>query len=145
MAFDGLGQPKAKILEVMAVVCAGEKITLAEMKSKSRKREFAYPRQLAMYLCRQLTGRSYPAIGQHMGDRDHTTVLHGYRKVRTLVQCNPVLERKLDEYCRQVAVLVNERIVALGGCSSEWSPPSPMANTEMLRPTSIVVTMGMAA
>lgn len=145
MAFDGLGQPKAKILEVMAVVCAGEKITLAEMKSKSRKREFAYPRQLAMYLSRQLTGRSYPAIAQLMGDRDHTTILYGYRKITTQAQCSPPLAQKLDEYRRQIAVLVNERIAALGGCSSEWSPPSPMANTEMLRPTNIVVTMGMAA
>jgi hypothetical protein len=144
VAFDGLGQHKAKILEVMAVVCKGEGITLAEMKSKLRHRPFAIPRQYAMYLCRELTGRSYPAIGQLMGDRDHTTILFGYRKVRALEQCNPVLARKLDEYRRQIAALVTERVAALG-CSSEWAPPPPMPTMSMLKPTVTTVTMGLAA
>ena len=144
MAF-GLGKQTARIAEVMSVVCEGERVTVDDLKSASRKVALVYPRQIAIRLCRELTGHSYPSIGHHFGGRDHTTALHAYRKIVSLEACNPPLAQKLDEYRAKIKALVNARLVALGGCSSEWSPPPPMAHTEMLRPTSIVVTMGMAA
>lgn len=52
-----------------------------ELKSQRRTRNVAYPRQLAMYLCRKLTDTSLPKIGEEFGGRDHTTVIHAYEKI----------------------------------------------------------------
>ena len=57
---------------------------LAEMFSPRRARSVARPRQIAMYLCKQLTSRSLPEIGRKFGNRDHTTVMHAVRKVDEL-------------------------------------------------------------
>lgn len=51
------------------------------LSSPSRRRDVVYARQIAMYLCRELTARSLPAIGREFGGRDHTTVLHAHRKI----------------------------------------------------------------
>jgi len=63
-------------------------VTKAELESPCRKRQYALPRQYAMYLSRQLTKCSYPQIGRLFGDRDHTTVLFAYRKIAALVASN---------------------------------------------------------
>ena len=60
------------------------KIKVAEMYSKKRSRNFARPRQMAMALAKELTPLSLPDIGEAFGGRDHTTVLHGYRKIAEL-------------------------------------------------------------
>nr|WP_305728555.1 chromosomal replication initiator protein DnaA [Kocuria sp. SM24M-10] len=60
-------------------------ITLEELKSKSRTRTLVTARQIAMYLLRELTDMSLPKIGQELGGRDHTTVMHADRKIRTLM------------------------------------------------------------
>lgn len=57
------------------------RVRLSDMSSKSRSRSIARPRQVAMALCKELTGKSFPEIGHAFGGRDHTTVLHACRKV----------------------------------------------------------------
>ena len=59
-------------------------IRLSELVGPKRLRIFARPRQVAMYLCKQLTSRSLPEIGRHFGKRDHTTVMHGVRRIEEL-------------------------------------------------------------
>ena len=78
---DGLGttQPKSPGLRIQLEFCERAGITLAEMKSESRKRRFAQPRQAAMVEIRRQLGYSYPQIGR-MFNKDHTTVLHACRK-----------------------------------------------------------------
>jgi chromosomal replication initiator protein len=56
-------------------------LTVDDLKGHSRARKVALPRQLAMYLCRELTGASLPRIGEEFGSRDHTTVLHACEKI----------------------------------------------------------------
>lgn len=56
----------------------------SEMLSACRSREFARPRQMAMYLSKQLTARSLPDIGRRFGGRDHTTVIHAIRQIERL-------------------------------------------------------------
>lgn len=63
-------------------------ITVEEMDSKSRKKNISQPRQVAMYLIRELTDLSLPKIGEAFGGRDHTTVLHGYLKVKEEMENN---------------------------------------------------------
>ncbi|MDF1805717.1 helix-turn-helix domain-containing protein, partial [Hyphomonas sp.] len=56
-------------------------VSKADMESPSKARAVVYPRQIAMYLCRELTGKSFPQIGYSFGKRDHTTILYAHRKV----------------------------------------------------------------
>ncbi|MEM7604608.1 MAG: chromosomal replication initiator protein DnaA [Myxococcota bacterium] len=61
-------------------------IRLTDLKSKRRHRAVAYPRQIAMYLCRQRLGTSYPELGQRFGGKDHTTVISSVRKISGLLE-----------------------------------------------------------
>ncbi len=63
-----------------------------DFKSKRRTRDIAFPRQLAMYLCRELTDLSLPKIGEEFGGRDHTTVIHAHEKISTDSKKDPQLE-----------------------------------------------------
>ncbi len=63
-------------------------IKLADLLSKNRSRSFARPRQLAMLLAKELTAKSLPEIGDAFGGRDHTTVLHACRKMKSLIKEN---------------------------------------------------------
>lgn len=54
----------------------------SDMTAKRRSKNVVYPRHLAMYLCREMTGLSYPEIGEQFGGRDHTTILHAYQKIK---------------------------------------------------------------
>jgi chromosomal replication initiator protein len=81
LTFERVCIPVATIQER---VSSHFKIPLREMKSKRRAREVARPRQVAMYLSRQLTSQSLPEIGRRFGGRDHTTVLHGVRQIEKL-------------------------------------------------------------
>lgn len=69
------------------------KIKVADMFSKKRTRNLARPRQMAMYLARELTDLSFPEIGQSFGGRDHTTVLHACAKIEELKASDQVLRR----------------------------------------------------
>jgi chromosomal replication initiator protein len=69
------------------------KIKVADMFSKKRTRNLARPRQMAMYLARELTDLSFPEIGQAFGGRDHTTVLHACNKIEELKASDQVLRR----------------------------------------------------
>jgi chromosomal replication initiator protein len=75
---------RVSIDEIQKRVAEHYNIRLAEMHSARRAREVARPRQVAMYLCKQLTPRSLPEIGKKFGKRDHTTVIHAIRRIEEL-------------------------------------------------------------
>ncbi|WP_154222985.1 chromosomal replication initiator protein DnaA [Marinicella rhabdoformis] len=64
-------------------------IKLSELLGKSRKRSIVRPRQMAMFLSKDMTDKSYPEIGELFGGRDHTTVLHAYRKMEQILIDSP--------------------------------------------------------
>jgi chromosomal replication initiator protein len=66
-------------------------LKVQELKSPSRRRTVVAARDVAMYLARQLTGRSFEEIGQFFGGRDHTTVLHGCRKTQRMLESDPAV------------------------------------------------------
>ena len=78
------------------------KIKIEDFNSKKRTRAIAYPRQIAMYLTRELTDLSLPKIGDEFGGRDHTTVIHAYDKVSGDLKDNPELKRKIDDIIKQL-------------------------------------------
>lgn len=69
------------IESIQKVVADYYKISLVDMYSKKRPKNIAFPRQIAMYLVKELTQKSLPEIGASFGGRDHTTVLHAVRKI----------------------------------------------------------------
>ena len=75
---------KVTVEEIQRKVSDHYNIRLSDMLGPKRLRSFARPRQIAMYLCKQLTTRSLPEIGRRFGGRDHTTVMHGVRRVEDL-------------------------------------------------------------
>ena len=75
---------RVTIEEIQKGVAAHFNIRLSDMHSARRARSVARPRQVAMYLAKQLTSRSLPEIGRKFGGRDHTTVMHAVRKVDEL-------------------------------------------------------------
>lgn len=84
-----------KIDTIKDVTARAYGVTKAELESACRKRQYALPRQYAMYLSRQLTKCSYPQIGRMFGDRDHTTVLFAYRKIAAMIASNDVAAEEL--------------------------------------------------
>jgi chromosomal replication initiator protein len=74
----------------------------ADLISERRNRAIARPRQAAMWIAKQLTTRSLPDIGRRFGGRDHTTVLHGVRRIEELKVADPVLTRDLETLVRKL-------------------------------------------
>lgn len=72
-------------------------------KSKKRTRDIAFPRQIAMYLCRELTDMSLPKIGDDFGGRDHTTVIHACDKISEEINTNPETRRAINELKRNIS------------------------------------------
>lgn len=70
-------------------------LTLEEILGKSREQRLAFPRQIAMYLLREEAKCSFPAIGTHLGGRDHTTAMHACTKISSLMKSNEQLKRDL--------------------------------------------------
>ena len=77
---------------IKKIVCKHYSIKLSDMDSSKRTRVLAFPRQIAMYLCRELTDLSLPKIGESFGNRDHTTVLYAYDKIQTLLETDESLK-----------------------------------------------------
>jgi len=69
------------IQEIQQQVCAAYGVSLIELLSQRRQRAIIEPRWVAIWLCRETTGHSLPAIGRAFGGRDHTTVMHALQRV----------------------------------------------------------------
>jgi len=77
---------------IKKMVCKYFNIKVSDMESSKRTRNFAFPRQIAMYLCREMTDLSLPKIGELFGGRDHTTVLHSYDKIASEMKTNETIK-----------------------------------------------------
>lgn len=82
--------------EIQRKVAEHYNLKLTDMSSPRRAREVARPRQVAMYLSKQLTPRSLPEIGRKFGGRDHTTVMHAVRKIEELVGADSGFAQEVD-------------------------------------------------
>jgi chromosomal replication initiator protein len=72
-------------------------ITISDLHSKRRTRQLAFPRQIAMFLTREMTDLSLPKIGEDFGGRDHTTVLHAHDKITRELKTDPVLDKIISD------------------------------------------------
>jgi chromosomal replication initiator protein len=87
---------RVTIDEIQRRVAEHFNIRLSEMTSERRARAVARPRQIAMYLAKQLTTRSLPEIGRKFGGRDHTTVMHAVRKIEELTLSDRALAEDVE-------------------------------------------------
>lgn len=82
--------------EIQQTVAEYYQIALHELNSPRRVREYAYPRQIAMYLCKKYLHLSFPEIGHKFGGKDHTTVLHACRKIERLLEQDSGLQNDVS-------------------------------------------------
>lgn len=87
---------------IMKVVARYYDISPEQLVTQKRSRDIAYPRQIAMYLCRDLTEMSLPKIGMVFGGRDHTTVLHACEKIQEEMDRNSEFRRAITEMKRNI-------------------------------------------
>ncbi len=88
---------RIKIEDIMRIVSRHFGVSKSDLISQRRHRSVVWPRQIGMWLSKQLTARSLPEIGRRFGGRDHTTVLHAIRKIEGELTANNRLRDELDE------------------------------------------------
>ena len=91
---------KLTVEDIQRKVSDHYNIRLSDMLGPKRLRTIARPRQVAMYLSKQLTTRSLPEIGRRFGGRDHTTVMHGVKRVEELMASDSQFQDDVDRLCR---------------------------------------------
>ena len=86
--------------EILALVARTYSIPQSELKSQTRRQSIVAARAMFAYLARELAGASYQQIGQALGGRDHTTIMHSYRKIDRNRTRDPVIQEEIDELSR---------------------------------------------
>jgi chromosomal replication initiator protein len=85
------------IEQIQKAVALSYRITTTELVTKSNARQYALPRQVAMYICKQLTKHSYPEIGRAFGGKHHTTVMHSVEKIESQMSSDVNLRKRVRE------------------------------------------------
>jgi len=101
---DIIGEKKKIITmdDIEEAVAARFQVKIAEMRSRRRSKTLVYPRQIAMYLCRELTDASFPEIGRHFGGKDHTTIIHACKQIGKAKETDQSLRTTLDSLRDQI-------------------------------------------
>jgi chromosomal replication initiator protein len=101
----GIMDDPAKLITVEHVqkkVARHFNVKISEMNSKTRARNLAFPRQIAMYLCRELIGSSFPELGKKFGGKDHATVIYACKKISRERESVPKLRKTLEILEQQI-------------------------------------------
>jgi chromosomal replication initiator protein len=99
---QGIEPRRIKIEDILRIISRHYAVSKADILSQRRHRSVVWPRQIGMYLAKQLTARSLPEIGRRFGDRDHTTVLHAIRKIDKELEANPRLREEIEDLKKQL-------------------------------------------
>lgn len=94
---QGLEPRRIKIEDILRIISRHFGVSKSDLLSQRRHRSIVWPRQIGMYLAKQMTARSLPEIGRRFGNRDHTTVLHAIRKIEGELNSNPRLRDEMEE------------------------------------------------
>jgi chromosomal replication initiator protein len=87
---------------IQEIVAQYYKVKVDDLNAKKRTRNITYPRQIAMYICREITDLSLPRIGEFFGGRDHTTVIHAYEKINRERQEDSKLHAIIQELIQRI-------------------------------------------
>ncbi len=88
---------------IIEVVAEHYNLKTSDLASVTKKKTIAYPRQIAMYLCRELTNVPLVTVGELLGGRDHSTVIHGCEKISTELQTNEQLKSTIESLRKKIA------------------------------------------
>ncbi|MDC3417731.1 chromosomal replication initiator protein DnaA [Aquibacillus salsiterrae] len=105
---DIIPSTRPRVITIHAIQeVIGEKynVKLEEFVAKKRTKSIAFPRQIAMYLSRELTDFSLPKIGEEFGGRDHTTVIHAHEKISKMISQDQLLQKEIDHIKEQLKSL----------------------------------------
>ena len=105
---DIIPSNKPKVITIQTIqelVSDKYHIKLDDMLAKKRTQSIAFPRQIAMYLSREMTDSSLPKIGGEFGGRDHTTVIHAHEKISKMIENDPVFSKDIDEIMEELKSL----------------------------------------
>ena len=97
----GTEETRATAPEILKLVAAHYGLRVSDMKARSNAKPIAFPRQVAMYLCRKLTGLSYPEIGRLFNDKHHSTVMHSVEKIERLAEDDPNFRKVVESFLRR--------------------------------------------
>ncbi len=101
-ANKGVVSEKNDIARIQKIVADHFQVTIDDLRSKKRSANLAFPRQVAMYLCRQLTDESFPKIGIEFGGKDHSTVIHSCDKIEKEIKKNKELEKTIEKLSKEI-------------------------------------------
>ena len=87
---------------IISVVAEHYHVTVADLCGNKRSSKIVMPRQIAMYLCRDIIDTSLKTIGKNLGDRDHTTVMHGIEKIENELKTNDNLKNSIDTLRKKI-------------------------------------------
>ncbi|MBA4541938.1 chromosomal replication initiator protein DnaA [Thermoactinomyces daqus] len=102
---DIMPQSRPRVIsihDIQQAVANYYRLRVEDLKSKKRTKSVAFPRQIAMYLCRELTDFSLPKIGEDFGGRDHTTVIHAHEKISRNLKQDPQLEQAISQLKQRI-------------------------------------------
>ena len=94
---------RPKLRDIAALTARHFSLRLADLRGASRRRPVVAARDVAIYVCRHLTSESLGRIGEYFGGRDHTTVLHAYRKAEEQMEADPAIRQAIDQLQRKFA------------------------------------------
>ena len=87
---------------IQKVIADNYQISISDLKSKRRDKKFVIPRQIAIYISRELTEISYSELGNEFGGKDHSTIMHAYDKIAESIKIDPTLESKINILIREI-------------------------------------------
>ena len=93
---------KNSVNRIQRIVAEYFQVSVEDMKSKKRSANLAFPRQVAMYLCRKLTNESFPKIGIEFGGKDHSTVMHSVEKIENEITTNKELANIIEKLKKEI-------------------------------------------
>ncbi len=93
---------KNDVHRIQKIVSEYFQITVEDIRSKKRSSNISFPRQIAMYLCRNMTSESFPKIGTEFGGKDHSTVMHSVEKIDQEIKINPDLAKIIDKLKKDI-------------------------------------------
>lgn len=93
---------KNNVHKIQKIVAEFFQISVEDIRSKKRSSNISFPRQIAMYLCRNLTNESFPKIGTEFGGKDHSTVMHSVEKIEREIKVNKELANIIDKLKKDI-------------------------------------------
>lgn len=96
------GQKKVTLDTIINIVCEHFNVTRSDLSSRKKSQKIAYPRQIAMYLCKKYTDKSLQEIASNLGKKDHSTIIHGINKIERDLKDNESLQNVMDVLVKKI-------------------------------------------